>query len=122
MSLNRDAEDSEPCLAHPAGLLFVPVRPGPAGWAAHVFRTPLGDRTAVGFTTKGRLVWTLGHDQPWIVLAEPAVRALMEPLGITRLTVDPQFAAPAAVSPPQQPLPRSPRGGPPRPRTPRSAA
>lgn len=89
-------EDPEPSERFPAGPLYVPVRPGPgAACAARLFRTPLGDRTAVGFTSSRQLAATLGPDQPWIRLAEPALRALTAPLGVTTVTVDPQFAAPA---------------------------
>lgn len=61
-----------------------------------LFRTPLGDRTAIGFTSESRLIATLGPEQAWIRLAEPALRALTEPLGVTTVTVDPQFTARAA--------------------------
>ncbi|MFH0517891.1 SAV_915 family protein [Streptomyces sp. M41] len=88
-------DDPEPSDRFPAGPLYVPVRPGPSGCAARLFRTPLGDRTAVGFTSEGRLTATLGPDQAWIRLAEPVLRALTSPLGITTVTVDPQFSAPA---------------------------
>ncbi|MER6565402.1 SAV_915 family protein [Streptomyces sp. NPDC001093] len=91
----RYGEDPEPSDPFPAGPLYVPVRPGPAGCAARLFRTPLGDRTAVGFTSARRLAATLGAGQAWIRLAEPALRALTAPLGVTHLTVDPQFTAPA---------------------------
>ncbi|MFD7438512.1 SAV_915 family protein [Streptomyces sp. NPDC059861] len=88
-------DDPEPCERFPAGPLHVPVRPGPAGFTARLFRTPLGDRTAVGFTSEQRLRATLGPDQAWIRLAEPALRALTAPLGVTTVTIDPQFSAPA---------------------------
>ncbi|MGW7406693.1 SAV_915 family protein [Streptomyces sp. NPDC054833] len=88
-------EDPEPSERHPAGPLFVPVRPGPAGCTARLFRTPLGDRTAVGFTSARGLAATLGPDQAWIRLAEPALRALTAPLGVTTVTIDPPFSAPA---------------------------
>ncbi|GGZ01116.1 SAV_915 family protein [Streptomyces poonensis] len=88
-------DDPEPSDRFPAGPLYVPVRPGPSGCAARLFRTPLGDRTAVGFTSERRLTATLGPDQAWIRLAAPALRALTAPLGITTVTVDPQFTAPA---------------------------
>ncbi|MET9118975.1 SAV_915 family protein [Streptomyces longwoodensis] len=88
-------DDPEPADRFPAGPLYVPVRPGPSGFVARLFRTPLGDRTAVGFTSVPRLTATLGPDQAWIRLAEPALRALTAPLGITTVTVDPQFSAPA---------------------------
>ncbi|MGW0629613.1 SAV_915 family protein [Streptomyces sp. NPDC002758] len=96
-------EDPEPSDRSPAGPLYVPVRSGPAGYAARLFRTPLGDRTAVGFTSAHRLAATLGPDQAWIRLAEPALRALTAPLGITVVTIDPQFSAPAPS--PVAPLP-----------------
>ncbi|MFJ3673222.1 SAV_915 family protein [Streptomyces sp. NPDC090106] len=88
-------DDPEPLDRSPAGALFVPVRPGPSGHVARLFRTPLGDRTAVGFTSERRLVATLGARQPWIRLAEPALRALTAPLGAVILTLDPPFSAPA---------------------------
>ncbi len=88
-------EDPEPADRFPAGPLYIPVRPGPSGCAARLFRTPLGRRTAVGFTSERRLAAPLGHGQAWIRLAEPALRALTAPLGVTIVTVDPQFTAPA---------------------------
>ncbi|MFG2124943.1 SAV_915 family protein [Streptomyces sp. NPDC048710] len=88
-------DDPEPSERTPAGPLFVPVRPGPAGCTARLFRSPLGGRSAVAFTSARLLGHTLGPDQPWIRLAEPALRALTAPLGVTSLTVDPTFSAPA---------------------------
>ncbi|WP_037854821.1 SAV_915 family protein, partial [Streptomyces sp. NRRL S-1824] len=73
------------------------VRSGPAGCTTRFFRTPLGGRTAVGFTSAAKLTATLGTDQPSIRLSEPALRALAAPLGVTALTVDPQFSAPATT-------------------------
>lgn len=93
-------EDPQPCVRLPAGLLYVPVRPGPVGCAARLFRTPLGGRAAVGFTSERLLAATLGPGQAWIRLAEPALRALAEPLGATTVIVDPQLAAPAVTPPP----------------------
>ena len=91
----RHDDDPEPADRFPAGPLYVPVRPGPSGCTARLFRTPLGGRTAVGFTSARRLVATLGPGQAWIRLAEPALRALAAPLGVTTVTVDPQLTAPA---------------------------
>ncbi|MCP3822646.1 hypothetical protein NLX86_32555 [Streptomyces sp. A3M-1-3] len=96
MSENQSAEDPEPCERVPAGALFVPVRPGATGCCARFFRTPLGGRTAVAFTTERRPAATLGPRQSWVRLSEPAVRALAAPLGVTALTVDPQLVAPSA--------------------------
>ncbi|WP_395571917.1 SAV_915 family protein [Streptomyces sp. BK79] len=100
-------EDPEPSERFPAGLLYVPVRPGSfgctTGCTTRLFRTPLGRRTAVGFTSERRLIATLGGGQAWVRLAEPALRALTAPLGVTTITVDPQFTAPAAM--PAEPAP-----------------
>ncbi|MFD9006691.1 SAV_915 family protein [Streptomyces sp. NPDC059582] len=96
MSPVDHAEDPEPSERFPAGLLFVPVRSGPAGCTARFFRTPLGGRTAVAFTSAEKLTATLGPDQASIKLSEPALRALAAPLGVTDLTVDPPLSAPAA--------------------------
>lgn len=84
------AEDPEPCEPGPAGPLFVPVRPGPAGCVARLFRTTGGGRTAVAFTTPRRLTAALGPQQAWIRLSEPALRQLTEPLGVSAVTVDPR--------------------------------
>ncbi|MET8324818.1 SAV_915 family protein [Streptomyces sp. NPDC005181] len=98
MSPVDHSEDPEPAERIPAGPLFVPVRPGPAGFPARFFRTPLGRRTAVGFTSTERLSATLGEDHPRIRLSEPALRALAAPLSVTALTIDPPFSAPAPAA------------------------
>ncbi|MEU9560588.1 SAV_915 family protein [Streptomyces sp. NPDC048161] len=87
-------EDPDPLQPERAGALFVPVRPGPAGCCARLFRTPLGVRTAVAFTVERQLIRTLGQRQAWVRLAEPAVRALVAPLGVVDLVVDPLLAVP----------------------------
>ncbi|MFD9562600.1 SAV_915 family protein [Streptomyces sp. NPDC059994] len=91
-------DDADPDERRPAAALYVPVRLGSAGGQQLRFsRTPLGVRTAVGFTSPERLCAVLGPDQSWIRLAEPALRSLAAPLGVTTVTVDPQLSAPAAV-------------------------
>ncbi|MEV5546017.1 SAV_915 family protein [Streptomyces sp. NPDC052309] len=100
------SDDPEPSDRLPAGPLYIPVRPGPHGCAVRFFRTPLGERTAVGFTSEHGLRATLGPDQAWIRLAEHALRALTAPLGITTVTVDPHFTAPAPA-PVTSPVPES---------------
>ncbi|WP_407835746.1 SAV_915 family protein [Streptomyces sp. DSM 116496] len=94
MCLFQYEDDPEPEERVPAGPLYVPARPGSAQVVVRLFRTPLGARTAVGFTTAERLVATLGAGQPWIRLSETALRALAEPLGASLLTVDPTLTAP----------------------------
>ncbi|MEU3601318.1 SAV_915 family protein [Streptomyces sp. NPDC006798] len=79
----------------PSRPLYVPVGLGSAGGRRLRFlRTPLGARTAVAFTDPRRLAAAMGRDARWIRLAEPALRALAEPLGVTLVTVDPLFTAP----------------------------
>ncbi|MFI0810586.1 SAV_915 family protein [Streptomyces echinatus] len=108
MPEHRYGDDSEPSDRSPAGPLYVPVRPGPSGCVVRLFRTPPGHRTAVGFTSARRLTATLGRGQAWIRLAEPALRALTAPLGVTTVTVDPRFSAPAP-RPTPAPAPAFPR-------------
>ncbi|MER5967660.1 SAV_915 family protein [Streptomyces sp. NPDC002057] len=107
-------DDPEPAEPFPAGRLCVPVRPGTCGCVTRLFRTPVGGRTAVAFTDPERLKAVLGADQPWIRLAEPALRALLEPLDVRELTIDPLLTAPAPATaratepqpvPPAQPRP-----------------
>ncbi|WP_329620526.1 hypothetical protein OG357_08230 [Streptomyces sp. NBC_01255] len=88
-------DDAEPFKQPLSGRLCVPVRPCAGGWATRLFRTPAGGRTAVAFTDPGRLRAVLGATQPWVLLAEPALRALTEPLGVHALRIDPAFSAPA---------------------------
>ncbi|MFF9016897.1 SAV_915 family protein [Streptomyces sp. NPDC014870] len=99
MSEIEFSEDPEPSDRVPAGPLLVPVRSGPAGLCARLFRTPLGDRTAVAFTSEARLTATLGPDHARVRLSEPALRSLVAPLGVTALTVDPQLCAPRVAKP-----------------------
>ncbi|WP_328912742.1 MULTISPECIES: SAV_915 family protein [unclassified Streptomyces] len=82
--------------------LYVPVKQGPAGAVVRLWRTPFGTRTAVAFTSDRRLRSVLGPCQPWIRLSEHALRRMAEPLGATRLTIDPVLTArpPAAWSDP----------------------
>ncbi|MEU8769993.1 SAV_915 family protein [Streptomyces griseus] len=93
-------DDPDPDERARAVLLYVPVRPEAAGPALRMFRTPLGERTAVGFTGLDLLTAALGAGQSAIRLAEPALRALTEPLGVDRLVVDPVLSAPAVTAVP----------------------
>lgn len=98
MCLFRYEDDPEPEERVPAGLLYVPVRPGRGAAAViRLFRTPLGDRTAVGFTSRDRLAATLGEGQRHIRLSESLLRELCEPLGARVVTVDPTLSAPPAA-------------------------
>lgn len=100
------AEDPEPsgpghAQARTAGLarvLWVPVRTGPTASGLRICRTPLGERTAVAFTTPGLLRQAFGPAHAWVRLAPSAVRALTAPLGVTALTVDPGLVLPSPLS------------------------
>ncbi|MEU2508194.1 SAV_915 family protein [Streptomyces sp. NPDC007863] len=94
-----EPSDPDPVEPAPAGRLCVPVRPGGHGVTTRLYRTPVGARTAVAFTTPERLHATLGTAQPWIPLAEAALRALTRPLGVRALTVDPVLTAPFTPAP-----------------------
>jgi len=76
-----------------AKLLFVPVRERGRVRLIRLFRTPLGTRTVVGFTSWARLAAALGDGHACVELAEPILRELVEPLGVTRLIVDPHLVA-----------------------------
>ncbi|AZM47039.1 hypothetical protein DMB38_15570 [Streptomyces sp. WAC 06738] len=97
MSEPRADEDPDPAEPAPGvgAVLYVPVRPVPYGCTTRFFRTPLGERTAVGFTSRAKLAAALGAGQPGIRLSAGALRALAAPVGVTRLTVDPRLVAPA---------------------------
>ncbi|MFH8337405.1 SAV_915 family protein [Streptomyces sp. AM6-12] len=105
----RYGDDPEPPEPFPAGPLYVPVRPGPSGYAVRLFRTPPGARTAVGFTSVPRLTAALGPGHAFIRLAGTELRTLTAPLGVTVLTVDPQFTAPAPAPLPAPAATRAPR-------------
>lgn len=98
MCLFQYDDDPEPEERVPAGPLYVPVLPGRAEVVVRLFRTPLGARTAVGFTSAERLAATLGDGRPWIRLSESALRAMAEPVGASLLTVDPTLTAPAVTA------------------------
>ncbi|MEV7214347.1 SAV_915 family protein [Kitasatospora cineracea] len=100
MQQRHDTADPEPAQRVPSGFLLVPVRPNPLGCIAQLFRTALGDRTAVAFTSETLLTRVLGPDQSWAELSEAALRTLVAPLGVTVLTIDPQLVAAAPRSRP----------------------
>ncbi|MEU3461913.1 SAV_915 family protein [Streptomyces sp. NPDC006733] len=97
-------DDPEPDERLTAGLLCVPVRPGTAQVVLRLFRTPLGGRTAVGFTRPDLLAATLGPHQPWMRLSEAALRALAAPLTACPVTIDPTLTAPAVTPAPARPV------------------
>jgi hypothetical protein len=57
-------------------------------------RMPDGMRVGIAFTTEARLVEVMGVDQPWIHLDERAMRAMLAPLSVSRIQVDPGVVTP----------------------------
>ncbi|MFC5719145.1 SAV_915 family protein [Streptomyces gamaensis] len=104
-----ESEPSEP--AHPDGArpldrgsadpLYVPVRPCADGFALRIFRSPLGARTAVAFTSRARLLAVLGAGHDCVRLSLDAVHALTAPLGIDSVRLDPQLTAPPVRTGPE---------------------
>jgi hypothetical protein len=52
-------------------------------------RQPRGTRVGIAFTRADRLVAAMGKGQQWTRLSESALRALLLPLGISGIQVDP---------------------------------
>ncbi|WP_285626288.1 SAV_915 family protein [Actinoallomurus iriomotensis] len=75
------------------GLMVVPVRSGSGMVSLRCGRLPNGERVGIAFTTEARLVEAMGAGQAWIRLHERAMRAMLAPLGVTRLQVDPRVVA-----------------------------
>jgi len=80
---------------HPSPLL-VPVRATPSGVCTlRTFRLPDGARCAVAFSSEEIARRTMGPAQELVELSLPTLRAMLAPLGATRVQVDPDLVAPA---------------------------
>ena len=75
------------------GLMVVPVRTGSGMVCLRCGRLPTGERVGIAFTTEARLAGVMGADQPWIHLNDRAMKAMLAPLGMTRIQVDPGLVA-----------------------------
>ena len=75
------------------GLLVVPVWTGSGMVCLRCGRLPTGERVGIAFTTEARLAGVMGADQPWIHLNDEAMKAMLAPLGVTRVQVDPGLVA-----------------------------
>ena len=74
-------------------ILYVPVRSCAAGVVSiRTGRLRSGQPVGLAFTAPGRLAMVFGPGQPWIRLHAAALRSELEPLGITRIRVDPRLA------------------------------
>ncbi|WP_181796691.1 SAV_915 family protein, partial [Streptomyces sp. WELS2] len=72
-------------------LVVVPVDRGGAARTVtlRTGRRPTGHRVGYAFTSPDGLRRTLGRGQPWIPLTRSALAALLAPLGIEEVVVDP---------------------------------
>ena len=93
---------------HPQNPLCVPVREAGCGFVLRVFRDRDGSRCAVAFSSEERLRAVLGAGQCWLPLAEPALRDLARPLGISALVLDPNLVAPTVRDTPAALAPAAP--------------
>lgn len=74
--------------------LYVPVRQADDGTLhPQIARLPEGPRTGVAFTSAAALAQACRPGQPWTRLSEAMLRALLSPVGITRIQVDPVLIA-----------------------------
>ena len=70
---------------------LVPVRESKSGTLSlQTGRLISGERVGLAFTSEASLLMTLGPSQQWIQLAPGALRAMLAPLGVTCLRVDPR--------------------------------
>ncbi|RAY12174.1 hypothetical protein DPM19_25970 [Actinomadura craniellae] len=76
--------------------MIVPVRESREGaLSLMTARLDAGnERVGLAFTGEPRLREALGDGLRWIRLSEPALRAMLRPLGITRIQVDALLVAP----------------------------
>jgi hypothetical protein len=74
--------------------MVVPVRTGSGMASLRCGRLPDGRRVGIAFTTEAGLIEVMGADQPWIHLDVRAMRAMLAPLGVTRIQVDPGVVTP----------------------------
>ena len=75
----------------------VPVRTAgdSAALVVQTGRLPRGQRVGIAFTGPDRLAAAMGHRQRWITLSESALRAMLTPLGVRGIQVDPILVGPS---------------------------
>jgi hypothetical protein len=74
-------------------LLVVPVRTRSGMASIQCGRLPTGQPVGVAFTSEGHLASVMGAGQPWIRLSLAVMKEMLEPLGVTRIQVDPGLIA-----------------------------
>jgi hypothetical protein len=77
---------------------LVPVRKSKSGaLSLRTGRLITGECVGMAFTSEASLLMTLGPSQHWIELAPGTLRAMLAPLGVTCLRVDPRPIAELAA-------------------------
>ncbi|HUK69082.1 MAG TPA: SAV_915 family protein [Streptosporangiaceae bacterium] len=70
-------------------VMVVPVRTRSGMASLRCGRLPTGERVGIAFTTQARLTRAMGADQAWILLNDATMKAMLAPLGVTGVQVDP---------------------------------
>jgi hypothetical protein len=71
-------------------MLYVPVHTCAGSTVSiRTGRLPSGQAVGLGFTSPARLAMVFGEWHPWIQLHLGALHAMLEPLGITLVRIDP---------------------------------
>jgi hypothetical protein len=80
-------------LPRDSDLICVPAHPamGPIGAGIELRRLSTGEVVAIGFSDPGRLVASLGPNQPWIGLPALLFSALADALQVDRVLIDPMM-------------------------------
>jgi hypothetical protein len=92
--------------SQPAPLLYVPVRSTGTAMLSLRLGRLAGDtrRTGIAFTSSRRLRLACDPGQEWVRLTTSALRALLRPLGIDRIQLDPVLLAARVPDVPAIPL------------------
>jgi hypothetical protein len=87
----------EPSGVQASTLLYVPAYPHTEGGrqdiAFELRTSAAGDVVAVAFTSKTKLVDSLGHFQPWVAVSPEKFRTFIGTIGVRVVIVDPQIDA-----------------------------
>jgi hypothetical protein len=87
------SQDLPSLIMDTVSLLVVPVRTRSGMASIRCGRLSTGQPVGVAFTSEDRLASVMGAGQPWIRLSQAAMKEMLEPLGVTRIQVDPGLIA-----------------------------
>lgn len=81
---------SVPSSHHASPTLLFPLASASTTTALRLARRADGRRVALAFSDVGRLRAALGHDAPVVRMCLAAAHAMLEPIGVHEVCVDPQ--------------------------------